>query len=113
MWGEPSFVCEGYRRRSRQDVELFTSLRLVPSLRMRVFVLPPSHVYVWLARGLLSFILLMICALLYCFTLKLLLRSELLCNRKSDKRDLAKYNKEVHITYIHKNIITMIFFKDK
>ena len=84
---EPSFVFDRYQRRSRQDVELVISLRLVPSLRIGVFVLPPSHVYVWLARGLLSFILLMICALLYSFTLKLFLRSELFCNRKSDKMD--------------------------
>jgi len=50
-------------------LKLVTSLLLVSSLRMRVFVLPPSQVSVWLARGLLSFTLLMICALQYCFTL--------------------------------------------
>ena len=68
MWGEPSFILDGYQRRSRQDVEMVTLLHLVPSLRMRAFALPPSHVYVWLARGLFSFTLLMVCALLHCST---------------------------------------------
>ena len=88
MWGEPSLVFDGYRRRSREDLELVTSLLLVPSLTVRLFVPPPSHVCVACTWTALPFYTLMLYPYLYVY-----LRTAVFCNRKSDKMDFRKTTK--------------------